>query len=122
MQSSGIKYKNGDADSRKSGGMRNKQDITDYKKLWIALLRSSQLLAMTDNRLILRLLHCTRLPVIARNEAIQKENNLLSGKNPVRDDMLVEINLLSEKNPVRDDMLVATLNIYGMRNKQDITD
>jgi hypothetical protein len=27
--------------------MRNKQDITDYKKLWIALLRSSQLLIMT---------------------------------------------------------------------------
>jgi hypothetical protein len=52
--------------------MRNKQDITDYKKLWIALLRSSQLLAMTDNRLILCLLHSTRLPVIARNEAIQK--------------------------------------------------
>jgi hypothetical protein len=27
--------------------MRNKQDITYYKKLWIALLRSSQLLIMT---------------------------------------------------------------------------
>jgi hypothetical protein len=47
--------------------MRNKQDITDYKKLWIA-----SYLAMTDNRMILRLLHSTRLPVIARNEAIQK--------------------------------------------------
>jgi hypothetical protein len=57
--------------------MRNKQDITDYKRLWIALLRSSQLLAMTDNHLTLRLLHCTRLPVIARSceersKAIQK--------------------------------------------------
>jgi hypothetical protein len=47
--------------------MRNKQDITDYKKLWIA-----SCLAMTDNRLILPLLHSTRLPVIARHEAIQK--------------------------------------------------
>jgi hypothetical protein len=47
--------------------MRNKQDITDYKKLWIA-----SCLAMTDNRLTLRLLHSARLPVFARHEAIQK--------------------------------------------------
>jgi hypothetical protein len=47
--------------------MQNKQDIIDYKKLWIA-----SFLAMTDNRLRLCLLHSTRLPVIARNEAIQK--------------------------------------------------
>jgi hypothetical protein len=55
--------------------MRNKQDITDYKKLWIA-----SYLAMTDNHLTLRLLHCTRLPVIARYEAIQKVQ-LLYGIN-----------------------------------------
>jgi hypothetical protein len=47
--------------------MRNKQDIADYKKFWIA-----SYLAMTDNRLTLRLLHNSRLPVIARYEAIQK--------------------------------------------------
>jgi hypothetical protein len=45
--------------------MRNKQDITDSKKLWIALLRSSQLFTMTffvssTLRCFSGLLHCVR--------------------------------------------------------------
>jgi hypothetical protein len=46
--------------------MRNKQDITDYKKLWIA-----SYLAMTDNCVLCNSRNVRRLPVIARHEAIQ---------------------------------------------------
>jgi hypothetical protein len=46
-------------------GMRNKQDVTDYKKLWIA-----SYFAMTDNYLTLCLLHSTRLPVIVNTRFV----------------------------------------------------
>jgi hypothetical protein len=55
-------------------GMRNKQDRTDYKKLWIALLRSSQLLAMTDNRLTLRPLPTHGYPSLRGTKQSRKFN------------------------------------------------